>query len=168
MARTSIIEMHGINKRFGQVQANDAVDFTLHRGEIHAIVGENGAGKSTLMKILYGLYQPDAGEIFVDGRAVAISSPRRAMQLGLGMVQQHFTLIPVFTALQNIVLAKEPRKFGALLDYQQAGETDCRPRSTTRFRCPTEHPCRVPPNWGTTTHRNPESPLPRGRHPHHG
>ena len=122
MARTSIVEMHGINKRFGQVQANDAVDFTLHRGEIHAIVGENGAGKSTLMKILYGLYQPDAGEIFVDGRAVAISSPRRAMQLGLGMVQQHFTLIPVFTALQNIVLAKEPRKFGALFDEQQAGE----------------------------------------------
>ena len=122
MAYTSSIEMHGISKHFGQVQANDAVDFTLHQGEIHAIVGENGAGKSTLMKILYGLYQPDAGEIFVDGRAVAISSPRRAMQLGLGMVQQHFTLIPVFTALQNIVLAKEPRKFGALLDEQQAGE----------------------------------------------
>ena len=122
MAHTPIIEMHGISKHFGQVHANVAVDFTLHRGKIHAIVGENGAGKSTLMKILYGLYQPDAGEIFVDGRAVTISSPRRAMQLGLGMVQQHFTLIPVFTALQNIVLAKEPRKFGALLDYQQAGE----------------------------------------------
>ena len=122
MLHPPIIEMHGISKHFGQVQANDAVDFTLHRGEIHAIVGENGAGKSTLMKILYGLYQPDAGEIFVDERAVAISSPRRAMQLGLGMVQQHFTLIPVFTALQNIVLAKEPRRFGALLDYQQAGE----------------------------------------------
>ena len=114
--------MRGISKHFGQVQANDAVDFTLHRGEIHAIVGENGAGKSTLMKILYGLYHPDAGEILVDGRSVSISSPRRAMQLGLGMVQQHFTLIPVFTALQNIVLAKEPRKFGALLNYQQAGE----------------------------------------------
>lgn len=122
MTQTPIIEMHGITKYFGHVQANVAVDFTLHRGEIHAIVGENGAGKSTLMKILYGLYHPDAGEIFVDGRAVTISSPRRAMQLGLGMVQQHFTLIPIFTALQNIVLAKEPRKFGALLDYQQAGE----------------------------------------------
>ena len=122
MAHSPIIEMRGISKHFGQVQANDAVDFTLHGGEIHAIVGENGAGKSTLMKILYGLYHPDAGEIFVDGRSVSISSPRRAMQLGLGMVQQHFTLIPVFTALQNIVLAKEPRKLGALLDYQQAGE----------------------------------------------
>ena len=120
MAPTPIIEMHGISKRFGQIQANGSVDFTLQRGEIHAIVGENGAGKSTLMKILYGLYQPDAGEIFVNGNRVDISSPRRAMHLGLGMVQQHFTLIPVFTALQNIVLAKEPRKFGALLDYQQA------------------------------------------------
>ena len=120
MTHPPIIEMHGISKHFGHVQANAAVDFTLHRGEIHAIVGENGAGKSTLMKILYGLYQPDAGEISVDGRAVTIASPRRAMQLGLGMVQQHFTLIPVFTALQNIVLAKEPLKFGGLLDEQQA------------------------------------------------
>ncbi|MCY4570874.1 MAG: ATP-binding cassette domain-containing protein, partial [Candidatus Poribacteria bacterium] len=91
MAHSPIIEMRGINKHFGHVQANNTVDFTLHPGEIHAIVGENGAGKSTLMKILYGLYQPDAGEIFVDGRAVTISSPRRAMQLGFGMVQQHFT-----------------------------------------------------------------------------
>lgn len=122
MAHPPVIEMHGINKHFGKVQANANVDFTLSRGEIHAIVGENGAGKSTLMKILYGLHQPDAGEIFVDGHSVRIASPRRAMRLGLGMVQQHFTLIPIFTALQNIVLAKEPRKFGAFLDYQQAEE----------------------------------------------
>ena len=120
MAHAPIIEMRRINKQFGQVRANDSVDFTLQRGEIHAIVGENGAGKSTLMKILYGLYQPDAGEIFVNGSRINIPSPRHAMRLGLGMVQQHFTLIPVFTALQNIVLAKEPRKCGALLDYQQA------------------------------------------------
>lgn len=122
MEHAPIVEMRSINKQFGKVQANVDVDFTLNRGEIHAIVGENGAGKSTLMKILYGLYHPDAGEIFVDGNPVTISSPRRAMRLGLGMVQQHFTLIPIFTALQNIVLAKEPRKFGALLDYQQAEE----------------------------------------------
>ena len=123
MTHPPIIEMHSINKQFGQVQANDSVDFTLQRGEIHAIVGENGAGKSTLMKILYGLDQPDTGEIFVNGSRVNIPSPRRAMRLGLGMVQQHFTLIPVFTALQNIVLAKEPRKFGAILDYQHAEKT---------------------------------------------
>ena len=120
MTHTPIIQMRGISKRFGQVQANIAVDFTLHRGEIHAIVGENGAGKSTLMKILYGLYQPDEGDIYVDGQPVAISSPRRAMRLGLGMIQQHFTLIPVFTALQNIVLAKEPRKFKTFLDDEKA------------------------------------------------
>lgn len=120
MAQKSIIEMRGISKRFGQVQANAAVYFSLQRGEIHAIVGENGAGKSTLMKILYGLYQPDAGEICVDGQPVTISSPRRAMRLGLGMIQQHFTLIPAFTALQNIILAKETRKFGTLIDYQKA------------------------------------------------
>ena len=122
MKDAPIIEMRGIQKQFGRIQANADVDFTLRRGEIHAIVGENGAGKSTLMKILYGLYRPDAGEIFVDGRAVVISSPRRAMRLGLGMVQQHFTLIPIFTALQNIVLAKEPRQFGVLIDEQQAEE----------------------------------------------
>lgn len=120
MTHAPIIEMRGISKRFGHVQANTAVDFTLHSGEIHAIVGENGAGKSTLMKILYGLYQPDKGDIHVDGQPVAISSPRRAMRLGLGMIQQHFTLIPVFTALQNIVLAKEPRKFKTFLDYEKA------------------------------------------------
>ena len=120
MTHAPIIEMHGISKRFGQVQANDSVDFTLQRGEIHAIVGENGAGKSTLMKILYGLYQADAGEVFVNAKRAAISSPRHAMRLGLGMVQQHFTLIPVFTALQNIVLAKEPCKFGVILDYREA------------------------------------------------
>ncbi len=117
-----ILEMRGIHKQFGKVQANADVDFTLRRSEIHAIVGENGAGKSTLMKILYGLYLPDVGEILLDGRAVRLSSPRQAMRLGLGMVQQHFTLIPIFTALQNIVLAKEPRQFGLLLDEQQAEE----------------------------------------------
>ena len=122
MKNAPIVEMRGIHKQFGKVQANADVDFTLQRGEIHAIVGENGAGKSTLMKILYGLYHTDAGEILVDGRSVTISSPRQAMRFGLGMVQQHFTLIPIFTALQNIVLAKEPRKFATLLDYQQAEE----------------------------------------------
>ena len=122
MTHAPIIEMHGISKQFGQVHANESVDFTLRRGEIHAIVGENGAGKSTLMKILYGLYQADAGEIFVDGKRTDISSPRHAMRLGLGMVQQHFTLIPVFTALQNIVLAKEPCKLGVILDYREAEE----------------------------------------------
>ena len=90
------------------------------------------------------------------------------MQLGLGMVQQHFTLIPVFTALQNIVLAKEPRKFGALLDYQQAGEQITELAAQLGFDVPLNTPCRIPANWDTATHRDPESPLSRCRHPRHG
>ncbi len=120
MTQIPIIEMRGINKNFGHVRANEDVNFTLQRGDIHAIVGENGAGKSTLMKILYGLYQPDAGNIFFDGKPVTISSPRNAMQLGLGMIQQHFTLIPAFTALQNIIIGKETVKHGTLLDNNKA------------------------------------------------
>lgn len=120
MTQIPIVEMRSIKKQFGNVQANDSVDFSLRQGEIHAIVGENGAGKSTLMKILYGLYLPDAGEIYVNGQSVNISSPRDAMRLGLGMIQQHFTLIHAFTALQNIILGKETRKFGTILDYQKA------------------------------------------------
>ena len=120
MSQVLIIEMRGIVKRFAHVQANDNVDFTLQQGEIHAIVGENGAGKSTLMNILYGLQQPDSGQIFVGGQPENISSPKQAMQLGLGMIQQHFTLIPTFTALQNIILTKETRKYGTVIDYQAA------------------------------------------------
>ena len=120
MVSTPIVEMHGINKRFGEVQANQDVDFTLYPGEIHAIVGENGAGKSTLMKILYGLYEPDSGSIAVDGKNVSIPSPKQAMRLGLGMIQQHFTLIPVFTALQNIILGKEKQKYGTFINYETA------------------------------------------------
>lgn len=120
MSQVPIIEMRGIHKRFGNVQANDDVSFTLQQGEIHAIVGENGAGKSTLMNILYGLQHTDAGEICVNGQPEVISSPKQAMKLGLGMIQQHFTLIPTFTALQNIILAKETRNYGTLIDYQKA------------------------------------------------
>ena len=151
MTHTPIIEMNNISKRFGYVQANASVNFTLQRGEIHAIVGENGAGKSTLMKILYGLYQPDAGEIFVDGDRVKIPSPRQAMRLGLGMVQQHFTLIPVFTALQNIVLAKEPRKFGILLDYQQAEKRIAGLAAQLGFNVPLNTPVEALP-IGTQQH----------------
>ena len=120
MSQSPVIEMCDIHKRFGNVYANDDVDFTLQPGEIHAIVGENGAGKSTLMNILFGLQYPDSGQIYVNGQPVVISSPKQAMKLGLGMIQQHFTLIPSFTAIQNIILAKESRKFGTLIDYKKA------------------------------------------------
>ena len=116
MTTPSIIKMHSITKRFGKVVANDRASFCLQPGEIHALVGENGAGKSTLMKILYGLYQPNEGEIYFRDEPVHIDSPRTAIKLGIGMVQQHFILIPALTVLENIVLAKEPRRFKTLLD----------------------------------------------------
>src|ERR671927_534318 len=114
------LELRGITKRFGRIVANDGVDFDLRRGEVHALLGENGAGKSTLMSILYGLYHPDEGEVIVDGRPVEIDSPRRAIDLGIGMVHQHFMLVPVMTVAENIVLADEPRGRGGLLDFGAA------------------------------------------------
>src|SRR5216110_3913208 len=95
-------ELHGITKRFPGVLANDHVDFDLRRGEVHALLGENGAGKSTLMSILYGLYTPTEGEILVGGEPVQIDSPADAIDLGIGMVHQHFMLVPVMTVTENI------------------------------------------------------------------
>jgi general nucleoside transport system ATP-binding protein len=114
------LELRGITKRFGRIVANDGVDFDLRPGEVHALLGENGAGKSTLMSILYGLYRPDEGEVIVDGRRVTIDSPSRAIELGIGMVHQHFMLVPVMTVAENIVLADEPRTRAGLLDVRAA------------------------------------------------
>src|SRR4051812_44998007 len=91
------LEMRGITKRFPGVVANDGISFDLRKGEIHALLGENGAGKSTLMNILYGLYQPDEGEILLDGQPIHITNPRVAIQHGIGMVHQHFMLVPTLT-----------------------------------------------------------------------
>jgi general nucleoside transport system ATP-binding protein len=119
-AAPPLLELKGITKRFPGVVANDDVDFDLLRGEVHALLGENGAGKSTLMNVLYGLYQPDEGEIRVNGKPVSIRSPKDAIDRGIGMVHQHFMLIPVMTVAENIVLATEPRRAGFLLDYDAA------------------------------------------------
>jgi general nucleoside transport system ATP-binding protein len=113
------LELRGITKRFGALVANDAIDFELRRGEIHALLGENGAGKSTLMNVLYGLHHPDEGEVRLDGEAVRIDSSRHAIGLGIGMVHQHFMLVPVMTVAENIVLGIEPHR-GPLLDYKTA------------------------------------------------
>ncbi len=113
------IEMRGIVKRFPLVLANDQVDFTLEWGEIHALIGENGAGKSTLMKVLYGLQQADEGSVAVDGRLVEIRSARDAIDLGIGMVHQHFMLVEPLTVTENLVLGSEPR-LGPALDYRSA------------------------------------------------
>jgi len=114
-----LLELRGITKRFPGVVANDHVDFELRRGEVHALLGENGAGKSTLMNILYGLYHPDEGEILLRGAPVRIDSPRAAIDHGIGMVHQHFMLIPVMTVTENIVLATEPHR-GPLFDEAEA------------------------------------------------
>jgi general nucleoside transport system ATP-binding protein len=114
-----VLEMQGIRKEFPGVVANDGVSFDVRRGEVHALLGENGAGKSTLMNILYGLYKPDGGEIKVNGKPVSFSSAREAIQAGIGMVHQHFMLIPVMTVAENIVLGIEPQK-GLLLDESGA------------------------------------------------
>jgi general nucleoside transport system ATP-binding protein len=124
------LELRGVTKQFPGIVANDDIDFDVRRGEVHALLGENGAGKSTLMNVVYGLYRPDEGEIRVKGREVAIHSPKDAIANGIGMVHQHFMLIPVMTVAENIVLGTEPRHAGALLDYT-AAETRVRDLSRT-------------------------------------
>ncbi|HZD10515.1 MAG TPA: ABC transporter ATP-binding protein [Candidatus Binatia bacterium] len=119
MAEALALEARNITKRFPGVLANDRVNFTLRKGEIHALLGENGAGKSTLMNIIYGLYSPDEGEIFVDGQEAAIKDPNDAIARGIGMVHQHFMLVPVFTVAENIVLGSEVTR-GPSLDMRRA------------------------------------------------
>jgi simple sugar transport system ATP-binding protein len=114
----TILEAKGITKQFPGVLANDHVTFDLHPGEVHALLGENGAGKSTLMNILYGLYQPDDGEIIVRGKSLKFNSPSDAINAGIGMVHQHFMLIPVFTVTENIMLGAETVK-GLVLDQRK-------------------------------------------------
>jgi simple sugar transport system ATP-binding protein len=127
-----VLEMRGIRKEFPGVVANDDVSFDVRRGEVHALLGENGAGKSTLMNILYGLYRPDGGEIRLAGKAVSFSSAREAIQAGIGMVHQHFMLIPVMTVAENVVLGTEPRQ-GVLLDEAQAARRVADMAKTFRF-----------------------------------
>ncbi len=113
------LELRAITKRFGPLVANDAIDLVVEPGEIHALLGENGAGKSTLMNVLYGLYQPDEGEIVVDDVPVTFKGPGDAMAAGIGMVHQHFMLIPVFTVAENVMLGHENSK-GGFLDRRRA------------------------------------------------
>ena len=101
------VEMRGIVKRFPGVVANDGIDLSVAQGEIHALLGENGAGKSTLMNVLFGLYHPDEGFIFVNGQRVRFHGPRDAVAAGLGMVHQHFMLIPRFTVADNVIMGSE-------------------------------------------------------------
>ena len=108
------LELRGITKRFGPLVANDSIDLVVESGQIHALLGENGAGKSTLMNVLFGLYQPDEGEILLDGVPQHFAGPGQAMAAGIGMVHQHFMLIPVFTVAENVMLGHEPSRFGVI------------------------------------------------------
>lgn len=114
------LELRGITKTFGPLVANDHIDLVVEPGQIHALLGENGAGKSTLMNVLYGLYQPDAGEIFVDDEKVSFKGPGDAVAAGIGMVHQHFMLVPVFTVAESVALGYEPTKALGRLDLQAA------------------------------------------------
>ncbi len=115
-----VLELRSITKRFPGVLANDHIDLSLQEGEIHALLGENGAGKTTLMNILYGLYQPDEGEIFVRGKRIEVHSPSDAIAAGIGMVHQHFMLIPVFTVTENVMLGEEATRVAGILDRAAA------------------------------------------------
>ncbi len=120
-AQDVVVEMKGITKRFPGVTANDSIDFDLRRGEVHALLGENGAGKTTLMNILYGIYRPDEGETWVWGNRVAHKSPKDAIRLGIGMVQQHFALVPNMTVAENVVLGLRSER-GPLLEMGKIEE----------------------------------------------
>ena len=109
-----VIEMLHITKEFPGIKANDDITLQLKKGEIHALLGENGAGKSTLMSVLFGLYQPEGGEIRKNGQKVTINNPNDATALGIGMVHQHFKLIEVFSVLDNIILGAENTRLGFL------------------------------------------------------
>jgi simple sugar transport system ATP-binding protein len=119
MSEALALEVRNITKRFPGVLANDRVNFTLKKGEIHALLGENGAGKSTLMNVIYGLYSPDEGEFFLDGVKSEIRNPHDAIHAGVGMVHQHFMLVPVFSVVENIILGSETTK-GITLDIHTA------------------------------------------------
>jgi general nucleoside transport system ATP-binding protein len=113
------LELRGITKRFGDLVANDHIDLTVEPGEIRALLGENGAGKTTLMNVLYGLVQPDEGEILLDGEPVRIHSPKDAINAGIGMVHQHFMLVPVFTVAENVTLGQERVRAFGLIDRRR-------------------------------------------------
>ena len=114
------LELQGITKRFGSLVANDHIDLVIEPGQIHALLGENGAGKTTLMNVLYGLLHPDEGEILIDDRPVSFRSPGDAIKAGIGMVHQHFMLVPVFTVAENVTLGAEPTRGLGLLDRRRA------------------------------------------------
>lgn len=116
----NVVEMKNVTKKFGNFTANESINLTIHKGEVHALLGENGAGKTTLMNVLYGLYRPTEGEIFINGKKVEMDNPNVAIANGIGMVHQHFMLVEPFTVTENIILGMETTKLGGYIDMNKA------------------------------------------------
>ena len=160
------VEMRGIVKRFPGVLANDHSDFDLRQGEVHALLGENGAGKSTLMNVLAGMYKPEEGSISVGGKRVHFGSPRDAIAAGIGMIHQHFMLVPSQTVTENIILGlSDPRFFLPLdkldkqiLDLAGAIRPEGRPQGQDLAAL----------GRRAAAGRDPQNALPRRQNPHHG
>ena len=123
MSESLAIELKGITKTFGSIVANKDVNLQVKKSEILAILGENGSGKTTLMNMLSGIYFPDEGQIFINGKEVVIKSPKDSFECGIGMVHQHFSLVPSMTVAENVVIGRPPYKKG-LIDASMCGETD--------------------------------------------
>ena len=158
------IEMLHITKRFPGIIANDDITLQLRHGEIHALLGENGAGKSTLMSVLFGLYQPEKGEIRKDGETVSIRNPNDATALGIGMVHQHFKLVECFTVLDNIILGVEPTKFGFLQKKEARQKVLALSERYGLARRPRRKGGGYH-RWDAAAHGNPQNALPRQRNP---
>ena len=139
------LEIRGLTKRFGSFTANDSIDLTVEPGEIHCLLGENGAGKSTLMNMLYGLLEPTEGEILVDGEPVTFASPSDAIAAGIGMVHQHFMLVPVFTVAENVMLGREQTRGLGVLNRRRPPSWCASSRERYGLRGRPRRPGRGPP-----------------------
>ncbi len=161
------LEARGLTKRFPGVVANKDVSLTIHRGQIVGLLGENGAGKSTLVKMIYGLYEPDEGEILIDGKPVKLKGPRDAIRRGIGMVHQHFQLVPVFTVAENVILGDEPHK-SIFVDMKKATAEVARLSEEYGLKVDVNAKVEDLPVGAQQRVEIPQSPLPQGRDLDHG
>ncbi len=167
MVRVLKLELKGITKRFGSLVANDHIDVVVEPGQIHCLLGENGAGKSTLMNVLYGLYEPTEGQILIDDKPVTFRGPGDAMAAGIGMVHQHFMLVPVFTVAENVALGAETTKAGGFLNLDDTRRKIKEISDRYGFDVDPDAHDRGPPGGCAAARGNHQGPRPRrqGAHP---
>ena len=161
-----LLELRGITKRFGPLVANDHIDLVIEPGQIHALLGENGAGKSTLMNVLFGLYEPDEGEIVVDGAPVTFRGPSDALAAGIGMVHQHFMLVPVFTVAESVMLGHESTRAAGCWTSTPPARQVRELSATLRVRRRPRRADRGPPGRRAAARRDHQGHGPRRRGPH--